>query len=200
MDLTNWWVQTHQAPSSAQQMWESWEAPHRKHMVDALLTLPELESVYEVGCGSGPNLRLIKEIYCHPLRLGGADPSPGMAAWASEHLGISVDVMALPQVPDTKWDCVMSCYAMAYLEPNDAEKTLDNLRKVAKYLVLFEPNAGIHPYDQPGMYSRGGALPEWAHDYPVMLRNTGWLTLWRWPYMPPKDGLNTMIVAEQDVE
>ena len=200
MDLTSWWVQTHEQPSSAAQMWESWQAPHREHLLHALGPLPPLRSLYEVGCGSGPNLRLIKEQYKHPITLGGADPSPGMAAWASEHLGIPIQTQALPDLPEEPWDAVISCYAFAYVEPEDVVKALEGLRKIAKYLVIFEPNAHMYPYEEPGLYSRGGALPEWAHDYPALLHDTGWLTLWRWPYIPPKDGLNAMIVARQEFE
>lgn len=198
MDLTQWWVQTHAEPSSAEKMWESWRAEHREHLLDALKTLPPLESLYEVGCGSGPNLRLIQAEYPRPLELGGSDPSAGMAAWASEHLAVTIDNVALPQVPDRLWDCVVSCYALAYLEPKEFKETLENLREVATYLVLFEPNAFVMPYAGPNLYSLGGAVPCWAHDYPSVLRKTGWQTIWRWPYCPHKDGLNAVIVAEQE--
>lgn len=198
MDLTSWWVDTHQAPSSAQQMWDSWQAEHREQIVAALHCLPEIESVYEIGCGSGPNLRLLKDDFCHPLRLGGSEPCEGMAAWASEHLGLTIDRLALPDVPQDPWDAVLSVYALAYLQPEAVKETLAGLRKVAKYLVLFEPNAGVLPYDQAGLYRRGQCLPEWAHDYPTYLRDTGWSMTWRWPHMPPTDGLNAIIVAEQE--
>lgn len=198
MDLTKWWIQTHEAPSSAEKMWESWQADHRLHLVDALKTLPPLDSVYEIGCGSGPNLRLLRERYPRELTLGGSEPSPGMAAWASEHLAIRVDNVALPQVPTDPWDCVLSCYAMAYLEPQDLQTTLENLHDCTSLLVVFEPNAQLLPYDAPNLYSLGGAVPCWAHDYPTELRKAGWQMIWRWPYMPHKDGLNAVIVAEQE--
>ena len=201
MDLTNWWVKTHQAPSSAEQMWGSWQAPHRDQMIIALHCLPDVESVYEVGCGSGPNLRRLKDDYCHPLTLGGSEPCEGMAAWASEHLGLSIDRLALPDVPEgTSWDCVLSCYALAYCDAETAVQSLTNLKKIARYLLLMEPSAYVEPYAAPGLYSRGGALPEYAHDYPRLLRETGWSVLWRWPMTPPKDGLNTILLAEQESE
>lgn len=198
MDLTKWWVQTHEARSSAEKMWESWQAEHRHHLVDALKTLPPLDSLYEIGCGSGPNLRLIKEKYPRELVLGGSEPSPGMAAWASEYLGVKIDNTALPQLPDESWDCVMSCYALAYVEPDDLKATLSGLQKVATYVVLFEPNAHLMPYEGPNLYSLGGAVPCWAHDYPTVLRECGWQMIWRWPYLPHKDGMNALIVAEQE--
>jgi len=200
MDLTNWWVKTHQETSSAEQMWDSWQAPHRDQLVVALHCIPDLDSVYEVACGAGPNLRRLKDDYCHPMTLGGSEPCEGLAAWASEHLGVTIDRLALPDVPDgTSWDAVLSCYALAYCDPEAAIQSLTNFKKLgARYLILMEPNAYVHPYEKAGLYSRGGALPEWAHDYPNLLRETGWGLLWRWPFMPPTDGLNTILIAEQE--
>lgn len=196
MDLTNWWVQTHQEKSSAEQMWDSWRAEHRIYIEAAVRLLPEaITSLYEVGCGSGPNLRRLKESF-PLLTLGGSEPCEGMAAWASEHLGVTIDRLALPDVPQDPWDCILSCYALAYV---DAEAAIQSLRDLkARYLILMEPTAYLDPYDQPGLYRRGACLPEYAHDWPHLLRAAGWSTLWRWPHLPPTDGLNAVTIAEQE--
>lgn len=196
MDLTNWWTDTYKAKDSAEKMWESWQAPHRTMLRVALHLIPAVESLYEIGCGAGPNLRRLQKDHCEVLRLGGSEPADGLRAWASEHLGLTIDNLTLPDVPDTPWESVLSCYALAYCDHDTAATTLQRLRAVTKYLILMEPNAFVNPYQGPGTYSRGGALPEHVHDYPNLLRDTGWNMVWRWPMLPPTDGLNTVIVAE----
>ena len=196
MDLTNWWTDTYRAKDSAQRMWDSWQAPHRDMLHVAMHCIPSVESVYEIGCGAGPNLRRLQKDHCEVLRLGGSEPANGLRAWASEHLGIPIDNLTLPDVPESTWDCVLSCYALAYCEPSIAQQTLERLRAVTKHLILMEPNADVSPYRGPGVYSRGGSLPEFVHDYPYLLRDTGWNMVWRWPMLPPTDGLNAVIVAE----
>ena len=116
IDFLTWWRETHQSQSSAEQMWESWQAPHRAMILVALSCLPDVISLYEVGCGSGPNLRLLQK-HRHWLALGGSEPCPGMAVFASEQLGILIDQTALPDGPTTTWDVILSCYTMAYLDP-----------------------------------------------------------------------------------
>jgi hypothetical protein len=163
----------------------------------ALHCIPPVESLYEIGCGAGPNLRMLQKDYCEVMRLGGSEPSDGLRAWASEHLGVTIDNLTLPDVPDTPWEAVLSCYALAYCDHDAARETLQRLRATTKYLILMEPNAYTKPYGAPGMYTRGeGTLPEYAHDYLNLLTETGWSLIWRWPLLPPTGGLNAVIVAE----
>lgn len=196
MDLTNWWV-LNQDTSRPQRMWEAWQQPHRTMVDVALQCLGDVQSVYEVGCGSGPNLRRIKERYPE-IKLGGSDPCESLAVWASEHLGVSIDRTALPDVPQDPWDCILSCYTFAYLEPDEAAITFDKLQKVTKHIVLIEPTARCCPFGGPGLYRRGDALPEWAHDFQD-LAGPAWRTLWKWPVLPHVDGCNAVTILTREV-
>jgi hypothetical protein len=122
-----------------------------------------------------------------------------MAAFASEHLGITIDRVALPEVSSGEWDAVCSVYALAYLDPEDVLTTLTNCRNSkVKYLIFMEPSAYVHPFGPPGVYAwQEGGLPELAHDYAQACRDTGWSLLWRWPILPPAGGLNTLTIAER---
>jgi methyltransferase family protein len=192
-DLTEWWKHTHQAPSSAQKMWDAWKQPHRQHILKALRGIPEaVNSVYELGCGSGPNLRLLKHEWTQPLKLGGYEPVEGLRAWASEHTGVHID----EEVPEVgQWDVVLSCFALAYAQPPTLIATLAAMRKMAKRLVLLEPSAHVDPYKDWGMYSISGALPAWAHDYPEAFKRSGWMAEDAWPVVPAVDGLNMCMIA-----
>ena len=114
-----------------------------------------------------------------------------MAAFASEQLGITIDTMALPDGPSKPWDAILSCYTMAYVDQEGLRETLQGLYSAGHpYLILMEPMG------QGDLVHRGvGALSEWHHNYLMALAETGWELLWRWPVLPPADGLNTLIIA-----
>jgi len=156
------------------------------------------KSVYEIGCASGPNLRKIREVDAS-IRLGGAEPCEPFAQWAEQHLGMTVDRGSLPTfVPPPGWDVVLSCYVLAYLNPEEVVLALSRLRNETrpKALVFLEP-------EQPGEY---GLLaerytedvcgpPVWFHDYWTLLTDTGWAIQWRWPLLPPAHRLRNLYVV-----
>ena len=177
--------------SSPERMWDSWEDPHRKQILTALSCLPPFTSLYELGAGCGPNLRLI-HYYRRQTKLAGFDTNPGHVAFARER-GLEITHGDFPQAPGEEWDVALSCYALAYVEPEIAKDTIAAIG--SKALVLFEPTALIEPFAQPGLYQLG--VPTFAHDYLSMLRDTGWRIHWRWPLYPHHQGLNVIVVAER---
>jgi len=193
-NLTQWWIQREQPQAVAQTMWESWKAPHRIMVPLALKMLSSVESVYELGCGSGPNLRLLKEIQ-PGLSIGGSEPSPGLAGWASEHLGVHIDQLTLPEVPSDRWDVYLSCYALAYVDPEDVLTTLRALD--GRALVLMEPQGEGELVQLQTEDGASYGLPEWHHDYLALLPESGWRMTWRWPVLPPVQGLNAVLIAER---
>lgn len=197
-ELTDWWVSRTEPRVLAQSMWDSWQAPHRLNIPLGFRMLQPIESAYELGCGSGPNLRLLKEMK-PSLPIGGSEPSPALAGWASEHLGVHIDQLSLPEVPRDHWDVFVTCYTLAYVEPEDVVTALKNLD--GRALVLLEPQGNVAGQGAGLMrlHSNGEdyGLPEWHHDYPSLLAASGWRLTWRWPIMPPVQGLNAALIAER---
>ena len=186
---THTWVQG----AGAQAMWDSWQAAHRPNVELAFRLLPKVESVYEVGCGSGPNLRLLREKFPH-MRLGGSEPHDALREFAAEHLGLAIDSDELPHTP-SGWDVLLTCFTMAYVTAEKAAETFQ--RAQHRYAVILEPGAYMVPFAHPAMYRREKKLPLYAHDYPNILKNAGWYIIWRWPIVPHHQGLNHLIVAER---
>lgn len=174
-------------------MWDSWKAPHREQ-VSAAVGLLNVGTVYELGCGSGPNLRLLRERY-PKMFLAGCEPNPGFREHARQHF--PVDDFMLPEVPQKSFDLVFTCYALAYI---DREAALITLTRVhghgTQYMILIEPSAYVTPFGPPGLYE-GHAMPSFVHDYSRLAEQAGWKVEWRWPIVPPHQGLNATLVLSR---
>ena len=176
---TEWFNQYHQSPE-AQRDWETWQAPYRQGVL-AGVDLLRAPSVFEVGCGAGPNLRLLQQARPH-LRLGGSEPATHPRLWASEHLGLSIQSGPLPAtLPGAEWDVVLSCYVMAYTNKKDVQSVLE--RCPTRGLILMEPEAAKAPdfiHDDQAQDGKWGH-PHAHWNYREMLRDTGWHLWWVWP-------------------
>jgi hypothetical protein len=215
---TAYW--THQRPGGVERMkwlqhyWDSWNAPHRRHILQALQLVRDsgpVDSVAEVGCHAGPNLRLIAgtwlnsprhdqfvtpelyglDINAEALEFGRAKADAD--GWG-EHVqfieGSALEVeMKLPRV-----DLIFSCYALAYLDPKDLWMAIAQMASRAKRALMFlEPSTMWQ--GGPGICGDG---PEWRHDYNPLglsiLFPVERITIWR--IRPEADRLDTAVLIE----
>lgn len=189
-ELTDFWVD---GARDAEKMWQSHEDKHRTQILTALSCIPPFRSVYEIGCGSGPNLRRI--VHARPgVIVGGSEPNVGLAAWASEHLGVPIEVVEMPALPPSTWDVTLSCYSMAYVDKEIVKQVLADVR--SRNFIILEPTAGVVPFAAPGVYS-GHAMPCFVHEYETLATAAGWRILWRWPLYPHHQGLNVVLTLER---
>lgn len=193
---TEWWSR-HAALLAEpwiEMYWEDWQAPHRSHILLALALLePQPKTLHEVGCAGGPNLRLIQEAFPQ-IALSGSEMVVAAGQTVARRLEISVWPGALPRVlHDTpKADVYLSSYTLAYLDPGDARLALERMGKLAQTMILMEP---MPLPGQPEGESRQD-LPEWRHEYAHLLPE-GWHVAWRWPIIPQKENLNTLLIAQR---
>ena len=184
-ELTEFWVNQ---PRDAVKMWDSWKDQHRAQILQAIRLL-DVGTVYEIGCGSGPNLRLLRD-YFPKMFLSGSEPNTDLRNHCSKYF--PCDDLTLPDVPNKSFDCVLSVYTLAYVE-NVGKILWDLYNAGNKYLVLVEPTAGFHPFDKPGLY-QGHAMPSYVHDYLALSKDAGWSVQWRWPIIPHYQGLNCTLI------
>jgi SAM-dependent methyltransferase len=187
--LMEYWRDTEHNP---QKMWDSYLAEHRLNAIHTVARL-DVNSVYEIGCGAGPNLRLLRERFPKML-LAGGELHKGHREFANQHF--PVEHLELPTLPDLhQYDCVLSKYTLAYVR--GVSSVLKGLyEQGVKYLVLIEPSAHSHPFWSPGFYE-GHAMGSYVHDYRTLGHEAGWKTLWRWPITPHVQGLNVVLVMER---
>lgn len=189
-ELTEYWVE---GERDAERMWQSHEDKHRTQILTALSCIPPFKSVYEIGCGAGPNLRRI--IHARPgVIVGGCEPNESLAAYASEHLGVPIEREKMPWLPVSTWDVTISCYAMAYADEQTVKRVIADVR--SRNFIILEPSAGVVPFGTPGVYT-GAAMPCYVHDYATLAAAAGWRILWRWPLYPHHQGLNVVLTLER---
>lgn len=132
--------------------WDSTEGGQRDAIIGALEHVGDFASVLEVGCNTGPNLRRIHrrwprvDLAGMDIHRGAIDFGRGAAEaegwdWTG-HVG---DLRELGRLGLTA-DVVLSCYALAYLDPRDIDDVLAAALACAKTaLVICEPGPGTAP-------------------------------------------------------
>lgn len=118
----------------------TWEHPHR-YVISALLTQFPWVSLYEIGCGSGPNL--INIVKNHPNKqLGGMDVSPTAIAAAAKSLqGAHLKVGSVEDImmSDYSTDIVLSDMCLIYVDPRKIDQAIGEMVRICrKRLVLCE--------------------------------------------------------------
>lgn len=117
---------------------DTWNHPHRQLIIWVLKAFPWI-SLWEVGCGPGPNLvRITKEI---PGRqLGGSDINPDAIALAEKtfkggkfHVESSEDLL----LSDDAVDVMLSDASLIYIGPTKIQKVLKEMVRVGRNNIVL---------------------------------------------------------------
>jgi SAM-dependent methyltransferase len=192
---TRYWATRHETaePGWAERYWESAWAPHRDALVKAVAELWPFGSLLEVGCNAGPNLVRFAarwpDVTYHGLDANAQALSMARAHGVPAVLRegtVPADLDTLPIV-----DVVVTCYALAYVAPEDLARVLYGLSVHARRgLVLAEPML-------TGLSAMVGPGPEWAHDYATEITRQGWaLTRMVRRPVPRADRLDSLLLLE----
>lgn len=161
-----WWLKKY---------WHSTEGSHRDAIIRALERVGGgFGSLLEVGCNAGPNLRRIHGRW-PSVQLAGLDVHRGAVEYGTAaareegwhwtgHVG---DLRELDRLAPV--DVVLSCYALAYLDPRDIDRALGAALACArKAVILCEPSVTI---GQPERYIPPGPnnVAEYLYDYRMRL-------------------------------
>lgn len=123
---------------------QTWNHPHRQLIVWALESF-QWTSLWEVGCGPGPNLvRISKEMPGH--QLGGCDVNPEAIDLARKTF-VGAKFMVNPAddilLSDNSVDVVLSDATLIYTGPTKIRKTIKELVRIARsHIVLCEFHGG----------------------------------------------------------
>ncbi len=149
---------------------KSIEHPHRARTIELLKSLPHFDSLLEIGCNVGPNLKLIREKF-PKIQTVGIDPSE-MAVEASHQFvpgaGVIVgDVRNLQNLfPMKSFDVVLADASLMYIEPEEIESVMDSIALVAKKAVVI-----VERCTDAKKGSLAGGV--WGRDYETLLKERG---------------------------
>lgn len=117
---------------------ETWNHPHRALIIAVLKTFG-WTSLFEVGCGSAPNLLAIMKHF-KDKQLGGVDVNPDAIALASKtftggvfKVGSLDDIM----MSDNSTDVVLSDMSLIYIDPKRIDKAIEEIKRIARDYVVF---------------------------------------------------------------
>lgn len=179
--------------------WESTGGSQRDAIIRALEHVGAVGSVLEIGCNTGPNLRRIHQRW-PGVALSGMDIHAGAIAYgraAAEAegwtwTGTVGDLRELGRLELTA-DVVLSCYALAYLDPRDIDTVLAAaLAGATTALVICEPGNGDEAYVPPGSHN----VAEYHFNYQARVaRLPGAYTCLREPITPPHQRLQSVLTV-----
>lgn len=143
--------------------WGSQEHSHRPLIIEALDRIKEsvgLDSLLEVGCNCGPNLSQINSKFPE-VKLWGVDINEDAVKRASMLSGVTVRVANFnKKLPfeDNSFDVVLADAVLMYVSPEQIQKTLKEINRVAKKAVIV-----VDWFDE----SKLGVLRDghWARNY-----------------------------------
>jgi hypothetical protein len=212
VDAANWWARSRGETNThwITNYQKSLRTRHRDVIVDIVRDLPAVTSVLEVGSHCGPNLVRLAQEFPAIEQLSGVDVNADAITagirWVhglglSERIGLSPGRVpdATSALPDGCVDVVLSCYALAYIAPQDLDTVLYEMGRLARTaIVLAEPMTTKAIADERMAVS---GYREWAHNYQDASR---WIGTWRGrsqrivPVAPPVDRLNGILVAVRE--
>lgn len=175
IDLMRLWTTRHERkPSWAKEYQDSWNAPHRRFLVDHLRRLGPHTSILELGCNSGPNFIAISSAFSPPPRLHGIDINGAAVDEAQRFFAkrgwthATFEQAALPEslasIPDRSWDCIIAVAVLMHLR--DIETTLQHATRIARRHVVFMDMHLFQPFPRRWGEPAGWSLIDrWARNW-----------------------------------
>ncbi|MDZ7587002.1 MAG: class I SAM-dependent methyltransferase [Patescibacteria group bacterium] len=143
-----------------QEVWQNKIFPQHQWLLKTITRL-DPQTILEVGCGFGRNLKFLLHHGLDPRRLAGVDFSQVMLHKAKRNLGkkLSLTKASVLKLPfqAKKFDLVFTHGLLMHLPPPDLPQALVELTRVSKkYLIIIE-EIRVQPR-QLNYFT-------WAHDY-----------------------------------
>jgi len=126
--------------------WKSRDHPHRSYLVERMCKFPQLGSILEIGCASGPNLYNIAKKF-PDAEIRGVDINPVAVQRGNEWLkkeGISnvkLEVgkaQELGRFADKSFDIVFTDAVLIYISPDEIKQVAKDMLRIGRALVLNE--------------------------------------------------------------
>ena len=115
--------------------------PHRDVILKGLQTFGEIESVLEIGCNTGPNLKRIHEAYPN-LRLAGIDVNSMTIKEAKKQVPTASFYVAdvtrdLRLFEDKSFDIILTDAVLIYVGMNEIRNVINEIDRIARSGVML---------------------------------------------------------------
>ncbi len=119
---------------------DTWNHPHRDLIIRVLKNLPFI-SLFEIGCGPGPNLvKIVKEL--PGKQIGGCDISEDAIELANKTFSGGMFKVASGNnilMSDKSVDVVLTDMALIYVDKSNIDSYIDEIKRIGrKYVLLCE--------------------------------------------------------------
>lgn len=159
---------------------ESTLHPHRRNTL-AILRGLRFDSLIEIGCSVGPNLKLISEEFPE-VDLYGIDPNPDSVKRAKLFTTAQVELGDARELWG-EWDVILADASLMYVTPEEITEVMDRIAFSAKKAVLIIERC---------CESKTGEIcgGVWGRDYATLLKERGFkietlkMTPEDWPESP----------------
>lgn len=162
---------------------ESVKHPHRDEIIEILEMLPPFDSLLEVGCSVGPNLKRIGHEF-PTVKLRGIDPNEDSVEKAKTFVPDTVKVGDVRELSTTqRYDVVLADAALMYITPDEIRDVMDRIALAATKAVII-----VDRYSKSWLGEVTGGV--WGRDYEHLLKERGFLVEKRkmtensWPTSP----------------
>lgn len=152
----------------ARYYWDDLDAPQRKAMLDALAKVSPFKTLLELGCNSGPNLRLIRERFPDSEVTGIEMNQETVEAGKQYFRDAGLNGVTLKQGTFDqhygRFDVALSVWSLTCSPPSEVGKVLSTID--AGSIIVVEPSC-------VGKSRIHLDVPTWRHDYARLLQERG---------------------------
>lgn len=140
--------------------------PHRQTIVELLREHP-WDSLLEVGCSAGPNLKVIRDSF-PDKKLYGVDVNAPSVEAAKAFVDAEFAVASFHKLPfeDKSVDIILADAVLMYAKPEEIREVMKELSRVAKHRILIVDRVTPSVLGEDA----GGV---WGRDYPTLLSELG---------------------------
>jgi len=174
------------------------EHPHRDLIVEALKKFPSLGGILEVGCSAGPNLIRLQTVFPEN-QLAGIDVNNEAIERAKANLPKPIlKVGSVFEIPfgDKEFDCILLDAVLMYVGPNEIEKAINEIDRVAKRIVIM-----VERFNNSILGQETGHV--WGRNYLHLLSEKGFnvemvkITKETWPESPNWQKYGRIFIAHR---
>lgn len=147
---------------------ESVRHPHRFDVLQILHGLRPFDSLLEIGCSVGPNLKLINQEF-PDVSLAGIDPNEESVKRAQKFVvnrKVHVGLGDARTIGFDEADVVLADASLMYITPEEIQAVMDRLALVAKKAIVIVERFNDSKLGEP----TGGV---WGRDYELLLKERG---------------------------